>query len=152
MTLKEAYDYVEHGIHPNIDGQIVHEIDFFLKRYPLERGIYLAYDRIALFGKEDHDFRVTFDQNIRSRRFKISLEEGDFGDLLLPEGYHLMETKVMGATPLWFAQILSELSIYPVSFSKYGNIYKKEHQAFDLEQVMLHVEENWEEIRRKKVC
>lgn len=152
LTLKEAYDYVEHGIHPNIDGQIVHEIDFFLKRYPLERGIYLAYDRIALFGKEDHDFRVTFDQNIRSRRFKISLEEGDFGELLLPEGYHLMESKVMGATPLWFAQILSELSIYPVSFSKYGNIYKKEHQAFNLEQVMLHAEENWEEIRRKKVC
>ena len=63
-----------------------------------------------------------------------------------------MESKVMGATPLWFAQILSELSIYPVSFSKYGNIYKKEHQAFDLEQVMLHAKENWEEIRRKKVC
>ena len=35
LTLQEAYDYVEKGIHPNMEGQIINEIDFFLKRYPL---------------------------------------------------------------------------------------------------------------------
>ena len=49
LTLQEAYDYVEHGIRPERDSQILREIDFFLKRYSLQRGLYLAYDRIALF-------------------------------------------------------------------------------------------------------
>lgn len=151
LTLQEAYDYVEHGIHPAADSQILREIDFFLKRYPLERGIYLAYDRIALLGREDKEFRVTFDQNIRSRHQFMGLENGDFGEPLLPKGYYLMESKVMGATPLWFTEILSDLCIYPVSFSKYGNIYKKEHGAFHFEEMMVHRNENWNEIRRKRL-
>ncbi|MEG1773510.1 MAG: VTC domain-containing protein, partial [Oscillospiraceae bacterium] len=42
LTLQEAYDYVEQGIRPKKDSQILREIDFFLQRYPLERGLYLA--------------------------------------------------------------------------------------------------------------
>lgn len=152
LTLQQAYDYVEKGIRPDCDSQILHEIDFFLKRYPLQRGIYLAYDRIALFQTDDPDFRVTFDHNIRSRSIDMGLEKGDHGELLLPSKYYLMESKVMGATPLWFAQILSELDIYPVSFSKYGNIYKKRYNAFHPTEMMIHRNENWNDIRRKKVC
>ena len=118
LTLREAYEYVERGIRPQWDSQILREIDFFLSRYSLERGLYLAYDRVALFGKEDPDFRVTFDQNIRSRRTRMGLENGDAGETLLPRGWYLMESKVMGATPLWFIRILSELSLYTMSFSK----------------------------------
>lgn len=80
LTLQEAYDYVEKGIRPKKDCQILREIDFFLQRYPLERGIYLAYDRIALYGKESPDFRVTFDHRIRSRHREMGLEKGDFGE------------------------------------------------------------------------
>ena len=99
LTLREAYDYVERGIRPQGDSQILREIDFFLSRYPLERGLYLAYDRVALFGKENPDFRVTFDQNIRSRRTRMGLENGDTGETLLPRGGYLMESKVMGLRP-----------------------------------------------------
>lgn len=152
LTLQEAYDYVEHGIRPQEDSQILREIDFFLCRYPVARGIYLAYDRIALSGRQDPEFRVTFDRNIRSRRTDMGLEKGDHGELLLPEDYYLMESKVMGATPLWFTEILSGLALYPVSFSKYGNIYKKEHDRFQLDQMIIHSTENWNKIRRKKVC
>lgn len=152
LTLQEAYDYVEKGIHPNMEGQIINEIDFFLKRYPLEKSLYLAYDRIALFGKEDSQFRITFDQNIRSRRNFVELENGDWGELLLPKGFYLMESKIMGATPLWFTKLLSDLDIYSTSFSKYGNIYKKERGAFHFEEIMVHRMEIWNEIRRKEVC
>lgn len=152
MRLYEAYDYVERGIRPKQESQILHEIDFLLRRYPLVRGIYLAYDRIALCGKEDSGFRVTFDRNIRSRRTSMGLENGDQGEMLLPDGYYLMESKVMGATPLWFAEILSDLSVYPISFSKYGNIYKKERNAFHLEKMMIHRIENWNGFRGETVC
>ena len=151
MTLEEAYRYVEQGRRPEPDCQILREIDFFLARYPLCRRLYLAYDRIALFGREDPDFRVTFDANIRSRRTQMGLEDGDHGVLLLPEGTRLMESKIMGATPLWFSRILSRLNIYPTSFSKYGCVYRKEHGVWDYGAYMLHREENWTE-RRKQIC
>lgn len=152
LTLQQAYDYVERGIRPEPDNQILREIDFFLERYPLQRSVYLAYDRIAMFQKDNPDFRITFDQHIRSRNFAMGLEQGDSGKMLLPEGYYLMESKIMGATPLWFAQILSELDIYPVSFSKYGNIYKSWHGCFHPNEMMVHRMENWKEIERKEVC
>ncbi len=149
MTLQEAYAYVEQGIHPDQDSQILREIDFFLQRYPLKRGVYLAYDRIAMYGVEDEEFRVTFDKNIRSRRTEMGLENGDAGSLLLPKGYRLMESKILGATPIWFTEILSALAIYPVSFSKYGNIYRMERGNFQLDKMMVHRIENWDTIRRK---
>lgn len=96
LSLKEAYAYIEHGVRPEADSQILHEIDFFLKRYPLQRALYLAYDRVALFGREEAEFRITFDRRIRSRRSFMGLENGDFGEILLPPGYYLMESKIMG--------------------------------------------------------
>ncbi len=152
LPLWQAYAYVEQGIRPNQDSQILREIDFFLKRYPLQRGVYLAYDRIALFQNDNPDFRVTFDHNIRSRQVNMGLEEGDCGEPLLPERYYLMESKVMGAAPLWFTRILSELSIYPVSFSKYGNIYKSKFDQFHPDEMLVHRTENWDAHRRSKAC
>jgi hypothetical protein len=35
-----------------------------------------------------------------------------------------MEIKAAGAMPLWLAHALSDLCIYPASFSKYGCVYK----------------------------
>lgn len=34
-----------------------------------------------------------------------------------------MEIKVPDAYPMWLADLLCELKIYPVSFSKYGTVY-----------------------------
>lgn len=152
LTLREAYAYLEQGVRPQTDSQILREIDFLLRRCRLERGLYLAYDRLALFARQDPDFRLTFDWNIRSRQQDMGLECGDRGEALLPKGCCLMESKVMGAAPLWFARILSELALYPVSFSKYGNIYKKGLSAFCPEQVMTHCMENWNEVRRETAC
>ena len=129
LPLREAYAYLERGIRPERDSQILREMDAFLARYPLERGLYLAYDRIALFGTEDPEFRVTFDTRIRSRRSDIGLEAGDRGTLLLPEDMVLMESKFLGAAPLWFVELLADLRIYPASFSKYGSVYQREMQT-----------------------
>ena len=128
MTLKpdEAKAYLADGKVPEKQGQIFHEIDFFLKRYALKPALYLAYDRIALFGNEDHEFRVTFDQNIRSRNENLTLFSDEDTTELLEPGYHLMEVKVLNAMPLWFVKILSELEIRNTSFSKYGCIYQKQ--------------------------
>ena len=95
-----------------------------VKFYKPVPKMYIAYDRMAYFGKKDSALRMTFDKNIRSREDSLRLQDGDEGRLLLDKEYRLLEIKVAGAFPIEIARILSELEIYPVSFSKYGNIYK----------------------------
>ncbi len=131
MRLGEAYGYLsgvlikEDIIERNegINRQVLDEIDYFKKIYKLVPKIYLSYDRIAYAGKEDNSFRVTFDTNITTRRYNVRLEEGSYGEQLLPENIYLMEIKIDGAVPMWFAKIISKLNIYPASFSKYGTEY-----------------------------
>lgn len=140
MTLKEASYYLEHGIRPKNDSQILKEIDYFIKFYKPIPKLYLAYDRVAFFGKEDNNIRMTIDANIRSRKDDLALEQGDRGELLLEQDMYLLEIKVPNAYPIWLAEILSKLEIYPISFSKYGNIYKQ------------NLLKEKEELRRKQIC
>lgn len=149
LLLGDAYNLVEHGILPEIDPehyqqrQILAELDFFRKQYSLEKSIYLAYDRIALKCKTD-DFRLTFDTNIRARYTNMELEYGDEGNLLLPPDYYLMETKIMGSTPMWFSAIMSELSVFPTTFSKYGNFYRRSLEAYTPIASLKHRLGNWQ--------
>ena len=125
LPYKEAMAYLNDGTKPQkTDWQIFREIDYFFNHYDLRPEVYLAYDRIALFGKENPDFRVTFDQNIRSRNSKLLLENDTDTTLLLEEGYRLMEVKISDSLPLWFVDILNREQIRNISFSKYGNVYR----------------------------
>lgn len=125
LTLKEAEDYLERHIKPDLSCQIFNEIDYFVNFYNPESKLFLAYDRAAFTGMQDPCVRITFDHNIRSRPCDLSLGKGDYGGLILSPSLYLMEIKVLCAMPLWLVNILSDLKIYPVSFSKYGNIYEK---------------------------
>ena len=58
--------------------------------------MYIAYDRRAYFGKEDPEFRVTFDNNIVSRSNYLDLRNIGFDRRLLDEKIRLMEIKVNG--------------------------------------------------------
>lgn len=128
MGIDEAQAFIERGIEPEKKGQIFQEVAFFLDRYDLQPKCYIAYDRIALYGKEDPDFRVTFDTNIRSRSTNLTLYSDDDTQLLLSPKYHLMEVKISETMPLWFAQLLSKYQIYSTSFSKFGRVYEKQQK------------------------
>ncbi len=107
------------------DNQISREIDFFMRRYgTLAPRVLLSYEREAFYAKDNHEFRVTFDENILWRDEDMDLEKGVYGEAILPEDMALMEVKTADAIPLWFVEILSDLKIYKTSFSKYGNAYK----------------------------
>ncbi len=123
LTLEEAESYLSNKCELS-EGQIEKEIDYFVKFYKPIPKIYIAYDRMAYFGKKESNLRITFDENIRSREDFLELKYGDAGKLLLDKGNKLMEIKVSGAIPFEISRVLSELEIFPVSFSKYGNVYK----------------------------
>jgi len=128
LRLDEAYEFVRTGELPPLqeymNRQVLREIHYFRQRYALQPKVYLAYERRALFSKESRDLRITFDTNIRSRRYDLRLECGDYGEPLLERGRWLMEVKAEKTIPLWLSRLLSEHRLFRTSFSKYGNEYK----------------------------
>ena len=109
------------------------EINYLFKYYNLKPAIFIAYDRNSYILKENNQFRITFDFNLRSRRKDLNLEFGDYGTKYFNDDKVIMEIKSLNSMPLWFTKIMSQLKIYPTSFSKYGSIYQKEK----LEEVIL---------------
>lgn len=129
MTLEEASKFIETGQRPQavtyIDAQVISEIDFFLQQNKVRPAAYIGYRRRAFFGKEDKNFRITLDYNIRTRRDDVCLSAKCSGESLLEKDQYLMEVKIPGAVPMWLAELLSELHIYKTSFSKYGTEYAR---------------------------
>lgn len=123
LKLLDYYNYLDNNILPN--NQIAKEIDYLVKYYNLKPKLFLAYDRLSYYDKDNKEFRITFDENIRSRDNDLHLEYGDAGKLYFKDKMHIMEIKTLGALPMWFIKVLSEMNIYPASFSKYGSIYEK---------------------------
>ncbi len=129
IKLNEAYEFIKSGnVQRNkeyMNSQVVNEITYFLSRYKLKPKVYLAYDRIAYFEKGNPDLRISFDTNIRSRRYDVHLEDGDYGKALMKDDIYLMEIKTSYAMPLWLTEMLTDLGIRRQNFSKYGTEYKK---------------------------
>ncbi|MDD3660590.1 MAG: polyphosphate polymerase domain-containing protein [Lachnospiraceae bacterium] len=120
----ELIDVMDGGL-PKEKTQIMNEISWFFQIHHPEPKVYIAYDRLALYGMEDPELRVTFDTNIRWRKDKLDLSAGDYGDEILRPNQILMEIKIPGTIPLWMSEALTEAEIYPTSFSKYGTCYQK---------------------------
>ena len=145
LKLSEAYEFLKTGVKPEykdyMNKQVLDEISYFLSIYNVKPKLYLAYDRIAYFEKENRDLRISFDFNIRSRRADLNLEAGDFGERLLEDDLYLMEIKTSLAKPLWLTHMLDEFEIRRRSFSKYGtefkrSIYRVAEQQDDINEIV----------------
>lgn len=127
LTLAQANDFLENGIIPKgdyKDGQVLAEIAYFLRRNPAKPKVFISYERIAFFAKNNPDLRISFDQNILSRRSNVNLTSGNEGQALVNDNRILMEIKCDGTIPLWLSDLLSGMKIYRTSFSKYGTEYR----------------------------
>ena len=113
------------GDGPAPEGQIAREIEYFQSLYRTGPAVFLAYDRAAMFGRQDPDLRLTLDENIRWRTDALALSAGDRGSPLSVQGLYLMEVKLPGVMPLWLTHGLAQVGAAPVSFSKYGCCYKE---------------------------
>ena len=149
LSWQEADRFMEMHKLPNteqfLNRQVLEEISWIQTCQKLTPAASISYRRTAWFGKEDPDFRITFDSEILAGDLRSCQPTGfiqadtessssasDFcrkQDVsspvsLLPPDTFLMEVKITGAAPLWLANALTSLSIKPVSFSKYGTMYK----------------------------
>ncbi|MCM1132564.1 MAG: polyphosphate polymerase domain-containing protein [Ruminococcus flavefaciens] len=127
MTLEQSDDYFatrrKPESHKYITGQVFTEIDAFLNHYPVKPKQYISYQREAFFGKDNKDFRLTFDRKITERRYDLHLAYESYGNYIIGADQRLMEVKVSDSMPAWLVEKLSELKIYKTSFSKYGRAY-----------------------------
>ncbi len=125
MPYGKAIDYLCNGEPPPERTQITDEIDYVLKFYQkLRPRLSLFYDRMAFYCSEDKTLRITADTNIRFRTKNLDISGGSEGYCVLDDNYRLLEIKCGGAMPLWLVSALTELEIYPTSYSKYGTCYR----------------------------
>ena len=107
------------------DRQIAHELEYFRNYYgTLTPAVHLCYDRSAYYAKDDPDFRITFDRNIRWETEHLRLTDEPAGAQILPAGQSIMEIKTRGALPLEVVRLISRLRIQKASLSKYGRAYE----------------------------
>lgn len=131
ISYADAIQLLQNGIPPKLDGiqnQILHEILYYIKIHPIETAMFLRYDRTALFCKNDHNLRITFDANLKAHHTASLFNTPDDGAWILDPDRRIMEVKVPGAFPIWLATMLSEEKIYSGSFSKFGQNYQNQLQ------------------------
>lgn len=119
------YEYLDNIFENQSKSQIQKELNYFVNFYHLIPKVFLSYDREEFIDKKDNSFRLTFDSNVIARTYDVSFDYGIYGENVLPNETYIMEIKVSHNLPLWFVNILNDLNIYPSSFSKYGEFYKK---------------------------
>lgn len=127
VPLTDAKTYLNSGNKEVLENsQILAEIDYMINKVKPAPKVYIAYDRIAYYGNDNPDLRVTFDTNMRYRDYDLELDKGDYGKPILEGEWYLMEIKIPQVMPMWMAKILTENEVYPTSFSKYGTCYKND--------------------------
>jgi hypothetical protein len=124
MSAGAAAAYLAGEAPPPEDSQMTKEIDWFLRQNRVRPKALIACDRTAWVAKDDHELRITFDENLRWREKDLDLTLGSAGEPLTEPGCVLMEIKIPGTAPLWLAHLLSELALFPTGFSKYGTCYR----------------------------
>ncbi len=106
------------------DRRMIGEIHSFIQHCNFQPSCAIRYDRHAFMDRDPaSDLRVTFDTDIsyRFERLRVTPEDRDFDQFLLPEGYSVMEVKVTDAIPLWLTQAIGRHQCILQSHSKYNN-------------------------------
>ncbi len=126
LIRREAERFIKTGDEPEykeyMNGQVLNELCWFINHHKLRPAAFVGYDRLAFFGRDGSDLRISFDKNIRGRDYNLTLSDTD-GEPILEEGYYLMEIKTRFSKPLWLAHLLTEHNIQRSHFSKYGTYY-----------------------------
>jgi len=132
MKMPQARQWLSGGQAPE-DNQITREINWFIRVNDPQPKVFIACEREAYVADDNEDLRITFDMNLRWRDDELELTHGSDGLPLMNDGEVLMEIKIPGAAPLWLADILSALKIFPQGYSKYGTCYRNNllHKQFN---------------------
>ena len=106
------------------DPQTEAELLAFVERYHPQPMVYLTYRRYAMTARDDPEFRITIDQDLKYRMSDVEVPSNEGMDPIMDDGsFVLMEIKALGAIPRWLTNEMSRLKIYQAPFSKVGTCY-----------------------------
>lgn len=126
VSQAEAFAFMARTAPLPKDSQIGRELTYFRDFYQnLTPKVYLSYQRQAWFDPNDGGFRMTIDWDIRYRTADLDLGSHTDGRRILDPEYSLLEVKASGGIPLWLMELLSQLKLHKISFSKYGRAYEE---------------------------
>lgn len=120
-SIEEVNDFL---INKKANSQIEKEIKYSLNYYQdIKPKMFISYYREAYYGESN--LRITFDFDILYRDYDLDFSKGNYGNNILENDQILMEIKIEEAIPLWLCKFLTKEKLYSISFSKYGDSYKK---------------------------
>ena len=76
IRLRDYYAYLETVVWPECNRQIKEEIDYCFRFYGLQPRMKICYDRRCYCDKDNENFRITFDKNIRYSEADLHLAVG----------------------------------------------------------------------------
>jgi hypothetical protein len=94
------------------------EIEWFLRSHKPVPQFLVCCKRAAMKGINNPEFRITLDTKLLCRRSGLDFSSGFNGIPMIAANEFLMEIKTADAIPYQLCRRLSELKIYPASFSK----------------------------------
>ena len=83
LSMQEVDDFVLRGVKPQresfIDKHVIGEIEYLLSLYKgIQPSTFISYERLGFFAKNDHELRITFDNQIHAKRNKFEWDKDDY--------------------------------------------------------------------------
>jgi hypothetical protein len=118
MTLSAAEQFL--AGHLPADNLVLREVDHLMQRDPVVPVLMLAYDRYAMHAiSPQSDLRISFDTNIRYQATKLNLRETVTGPTIIADDCVLMELKTEFGLPDFVRQLINDLALRPIKYSKF---------------------------------
>ena len=112
------------------DNGFYKEVIDFLRNDNLQPATIVRYDREAFVGNEfDLGMRVTFDSAITYQDYPVQLHQAQSGLPMLSPDLVVLELKVNDRVPYWLMEIIAELELQLVPFSKYCRSVEESDKA-----------------------
>ena len=104
--------------------------EFYIRKLQLIPTLWISYDRMAFQDKRTKDLRITFDSNIHQSSFRT---ESAFpykqNSIISPCEKVIMEIKYNNELPKWIINLIQDLDINRISFSKYNYSFLKTYKG-----------------------
>lgn len=116
--LQLIFEEGRYDLLPEEEGDVGSLFVHTVKRNGLEPTVLVSYRREAYFDRNNPNFRVTLDQDLRAaRRLDFNFDTSDCKPVL--GDYAVVEAKFNRVMPAWFGMIIKSYNLNRVSFSKY---------------------------------
>jgi SPX domain protein involved in polyphosphate accumulation len=118
LSYAALYGYME-GQYSEEPSRAANEIEWFLRTWKPRGRFVISYTRLSMEGREDPDLRITLDKNVIAQ----SMDNKDDMPALIDSDEYILEIKSISSIPYELSHALSELKVFPVSFSKTKTAY-----------------------------